>query len=128
MEEEGLLNGGDRDPDEGRETGHDSPPSNAYEKGAEAAMQSEARIRKYMRDIDDATMGNTSNDMEGEEGVDGGKVSDGTKTTAAEGLDKMQDDLGDFIDSLENDAIDVFDDGGQFATQEEIDGEYIEDI
>tara|TARA_B100000123_G_C25615392_1_gene377679 strand:+ start:263 stop:697 length:435 start_codon:yes stop_codon:yes gene_type:complete len=97
---------------------HDAPDeeevgtNHTVDSSPAAAFQSEARIRKFMKDIEE-----TTSKGDGESNV----------PRIDKKIDKMQQDLGDFIDELESGNIYAGDED-EFATNEEIGGQFDEDL
>jgi len=79
------------------------------------AYQSEARIRKFMKDIEETTSKGDS------------ELENGNKPRIDKKIDKMQRDLGDFIDELESGNVYAGDED-EFATNEEIGGQFDQDL
>ena len=86
--------------------------NHTVESSPTAAFQSEARIRKFMKDIEE-----TTSKGDGESNV----------PRIDKKIDKMQQDLGDFIDELESGNIYAGDED-EFATNEEIGGQFDQDL
>lgn len=98
---------------------HHLSGENGYRDEAATAIQSEARIRRYMKGINAATRAN------GTKSEDVEAASDPANADLKPSMEKMHDDLGNFIDELENDNIVMYvgeedDTTTAFATQEEV--------
>eukprot|EP00940_MAST-03C_sp_MAST-3C-sp2_P002315 g2315.t1 len=126
MEDKGLLEDEKDSGVRAKEEGNGGSAANGFGASAEEARQSEARIRRFMKGIEKAT--GTE-----EKASSGADVESGTASKMRDGgKSSMDSDLGNFIDELENDNIDMYvgdedDSATAFATQEEVGGYNVEE-
>ena len=119
LEDKGLLTNGDNDDSEDIESNKFTNKETVTDTTA-AALRSEARIRKYMKGIANAT--GVEDDASGY----GTKIENNGKSET----ENIQDEIGSFIDELEDENMNLYegDDeevgGGAFATQEEVAGDF----